>query len=289
MNCTVIENSTGEIITENFNIDTIEDVVRKKQRAEKAKIDKEFKSLQDEVLGNFVFFIFRNIYNLEEILGAEGLVKFIYMGTYVKNDMYLKLDNNLTYISKKKLQKLIKIKHSTKFNAFYNTLVENNLTIEDAKGIMINPSYFYRGYERDYKKITGNKLEEFTRIYTDTTRKLFENTESRKHKQLAIIYKLLPYISYKYNVICQNVNEINSMELKPLVVSDVMKILGYDSSNITRFKKDFYGLEYEGKQIFMTIQKTPKYTESIILVNPKVYYRGKDVEELQFLITLFKL
>lgn len=286
--CTVIDNETGEVLSENFRVDELEDIQSKKAFAQKDKSSKEFKELQDRISGNFVFFIFKNMEYLKEVLNDNDLVKFIYIGTYVKKEGVLMLDNNLTYIDKRRLRSLLNIGDKA-FNTFYNKMLENNLMKEHEEKIYINFYYFWRGKESDYKKFTNMNLEDFTRVYTKATRELYIQTPTRSHKKLAIVFKLLPYVNWKYNILCKNTNETDENKLEILTIADIIDLLNYNKSQMARFKNDFYSLKYNDYNIFASVQKQSDYLKSFILVNPLVYYRGNDIEQLQYLITLFKI
>ena len=65
--------------------------------------------------------------------------------------------------------------------------------------------------------------------------------------------------------------------------------LGYDKTHITRFKNDLHSLTYKSKDIFIRIGKTPDIKNDYIIVNPAFYYRGNNIEQLDYLITLFGL
>mgnify|MGYP000943466796 CR=1 FL=1 len=286
--CWLVEQKTGEILTEH-NILNFEDIDRAKKFKKKKELEEQFKYTQSTFLGNFVFFIFKNMEFLQEVLSDEDLVKFIFIGTYVKGNGCLKADNNVTLINKKKMQELLNISRAN-FNKFYNKLIDNNLIRENKEGVInINLDYFFRGYEKEYKKLTDVKLSDFLRIYIESTRELYKNTPIRKHKQLSILYKLIPYCNYKYNILCRNTNEIDAEKLDILTIADVVDILGYNKSQIARFKKDFYSVQVQEYKAFLSIQGTEKYLDSFIVVNPKLYFRGSELEDLEYLLTLFKI
>lgn len=287
--CTLIDNETGEVLNENFQIETLEDKVRKKKAVEKDKLSQAFKSLQQEVLGNFVFFIFKNMDKLKRVLSDNDIVKLIYISTYIKSDGSLKLDNNITYIEKDKMKSLLKISDRKSFKSFYDKLLNNDILFEEDGRLFINLEYFYCGKETTYKKLMGAKLEGFTRIYIDTIRDLYINTPFREHKKLSIAYLLLPYVNWKYNVLCDNINETDTKEVQPVTIGDVMDILDYNKNQIARFKKDFYSITCKGYNVFMSVQGDADYFKSYIVVNPLVYYRGNDLEQLEYLIMLFGL
>ena len=102
---TIIDNESGEIITEDFKVDTLEDTKRKRKFVKNDRLENEFKDMQSEYFGEFVYFIFNNLDTLSQKLNDSELVKFIYLGTFVKPDRALKLDNNKTYITKTMLTK----------------------------------------------------------------------------------------------------------------------------------------------------------------------------------------
>lgn len=290
-NITIDENTgeiIGDMVSKKFSVMTEEDMKNRRKHAEKDKLTEIFKQMQSEYCGNFVFFIFKNMNFLNEILNDNDLVKFIYIGTYVKRDGYLIEDNNVTYITKKHLEKLLNVSRN-RFAEFYNKLVDNNLIYEEVEKLRINLDYFYKGNKGNYKTLTNSKLDDFTRIYIDTTRKLYLNTPIREHKQLAIIYKLLPFVNWKYNILCQNINETDKNRLEVLTVRDVMTIFGFHEKQYKRFAENFYSLKCGELQIFRSVQYTACALDNFIVVNPLVFFRGNDIEDLQYLCTLFDI
>ncbi|MBU3186672.1 hypothetical protein [Clostridium estertheticum] len=289
INCTLVNNETGEVMNENYKITELEDQQRGRAFAEKKQLEEQFKSLQQEYLGYFVFFIFENLNKLTEIMTDFDLMRFLYLGTYTKKDGCLKFENG-NIITKKHVKKLLKI-NDTSFRAFWKLMIENKLIVEGEEDkVSINLEYFYRGSEKEYRKLTDKKFgDKFTRVYIETTRDLYENTNQRSLKKLAIIYKVLPLISWQYNVLCKNPKEIDKTVIDPYTLSEMSDYLGYDKTHITRFKKDLHSLTYKGKDIFIRIGKTPDIKNDYIIVNPAFYYRGNKTEQLDYLATLFGL
>lgn len=287
--CTIINNETGEVMNENFKIDELEDTKRKKDSAIKNKLYNEFKELQQEYLGNFVFFLFSDIDTLANELNDNDLVKFIYLGTYVKSDGGLRLDNNKTCVTKDMLKKLLGVSINNAKD-FYKTMIENNLIAENELGeLRINPLYFFRGKDKDYKKLTGEKLKEFARLYTKSTRALYEETNSRNYKGLAMTYKLLPFTSWKFNVLCENINETNEELVKPLNLYKVCELLGWNKKNMKKLLLDLMATKVQGYNVFLRVGSEWDMMTDNIIVNPLVYYRASEPTELSRLISLFKI
>lgn len=285
---TLIDNQTGEIISENFVFDTLEDKQRKVRSIKKTKATNDFKELQKEYLGNFIFFIYEHMQELQKILNDIELVKFIFIGTFVHDNGALMLDNNITYINKKTMKQLLGLADKS-FYKLFNKLINNKLLSINEDKIYINPNYVWKGSFIKYKELTNKKIKNFTRIYIQTIRDLYMNTPVKSHKKIAIIYKLLPYINYEYNILCFNPDEKDGTKLEAMTIKDVLIILGYDKSHLARFKKDFYSQRYKEYYVFITIQKESEYLTSLIVVNPIFFYKGINVENLNWLLTLFNL
>lgn len=284
---TIINNETGEIIDENFGFETLKDRERKKKAVERTKEYEEFKTIESEYLGNFIFFLYNSLDKLKKVLSDADLCKYIMLATYIKKDGYLILDNNKTYIDKKKMREILLVGNSN-FNRFYNSVIENKLLIEENHTYKVNLNCFWRGKESDYKKLTKNKLENFTRLYINATRELYKSNY-KKVKKLAVAYKLIPYVNWKYNVLCSNIKETDTSKINLLNIGDIIDILGYDKSHMARFKKDFYEIKFYGYNLFGTFQETSDYKDSRIIVNPLFTYRNKEVKDLEYLFMLFDI
>ena len=289
INCTLINNETGEVLNEAYKITELEDQMRYNKFAEKKKLDAEFRTLQQEYLGYFVFFIFENIDKLTEILSDADLMRFLYLGTYTKRDGHLKFENG-NIITKKHVKGILK-SSDTVFKVFWRNVIDNKLIIiEDDSSLLINLDYFYRGSQKEYYKLTDEKMgNTFTRLYIETTRSLYENSVQRALKKLSIIYKILPYISWQYNVVCTNPKETCKSKIEALTIQDISNILRYDKTNISKFKQELHDLKYEGNSIFIRIGKTKDVNQDFVIVNPQFYYRGNLAAELDYLLLLFGL
>ena len=278
--CYIIEQETGEILNDNFVIDELEDQERKRKGAIKAKDFEEYKEIQSEIMGNFIFFLYKNMDKLKELLTDAEIVKYIYLATYTKKDGYLISDNNNTYIDKKKMQELLLLSKNP-FLKFYNKLIKNKLLLEEKKSKIykINIDMFWRGKRTDYKQQTGTEMIDYIRLYINATRFLY--TQNQKNcRKLIVAYQLLPYTNWKYNVLCTDVKEVDKKKIKPLTIKDVMSILNYDKTHAARFKKYFYDIKYGENVLFKTIQDQPEWNTSIILVNPMFAYRNKNLQDL---------
>ncbi|WP_160848087.1 hypothetical protein [Pontibacillus yanchengensis] len=155
---------------------------------------------------------------------------------------------------------------------------------EDNTGaIRVNPSVFYRGAEKDFKKVAG--AMQYTRVYRKTIRELYAMYNGRTIKQLGLIYAVLPYINFNYNIVCHNAEEYNKDNVKPMTTADLAKKLGY--SKAEQLTKALRGVKYEGQRVFGFFECEDDARKKKIVVNPNVIYAGSG-EKLDGIKILFK-
>ena len=130
---------------------------------------------------------------------------------------------------------------------------------------------------------------DYIRLYINATRFLY--TQNQKNcRKLIVAYQLLPYTNWKYNVLCTNVKEVDKKKINPLTINDILNILKYDKTNISKFKKYFYNIKYGENVLFKTVQDQPEWkTGSIVYVNPMFAYRNKTLKDLGESFSIFDI
>ena len=283
----IINAETGEFLGQELR-DSQEDKERKHKKATETHERSFYEEMQSEFLGDFVYLMIDNFTELQKILSDGDLAKFIMLGTYVKKDGYLKLDNNFTYITKSMLKDILHISRQA-VNTFYNTLVEKNLIQEDDVGIKINLLCFYRGSATEYKRLSNKTLKDFTRLFVNTTRKLYSRTSSRQMSYFVTIYKLINFTNYRHNVLCENVQEKDFNLIKPYTIEDILKLYGILSKDRKKYLTYMMSLEIDGNKLFMLEGTSAEIKDFIVYVNPRLYYRWDTVDDLQDLVNRFDL
>lgn len=247
--------------------------------------------------GNYIHLIYKYCYPLfdklqEQTLGTKSnihIVRFIILSTYLNfnNNLY---DNNNNRIKKSSLSKIWDTKNNRKsINETYNLLKEVGYIYEDTEGyIMINQDLIIKGTINNFKKLhKQDKNLTYTRLFTKNIQDMYFGTDPKARKQLANLFKILPFINFKHNVFCSNPTETNFDNLDLLNWTDLARICGYESnSNISKFKKDLWNLEIFGK---CTIGQFSCRKGYYIAINPKIYYGGNDIDDVQFLYKSFGL
>ena len=150
---------------------------------------------------------------------------------------------------------------------------------------MVNEDLVIKGKVEEFLK--ENKDITYTRIFTKNIQDIYYSTEPKKRPQLANLFKVLPFINFKYNVFCMNPTEVDKKKLKLLTWTDLARLCGYEENkNITKFKKDLWKLKiYDSCVIGEFLTDSGK----AICVNPKIYYSGNDIEDVKHLYAMFEI
>src|SRR5699024_692872 len=93
----------------------------------------------------------------------------------------------------------------------YEILKECGYIYETEEGyIMISKDLIVKGAIEDFEKLKKNDKDlTYTRLFSENIQDMYEGTDPKARKQLANLFKVLPYINFKYNVFCENPTETN--------------------------------------------------------------------------------
>ena len=281
-----IVNMNGEVIEvhpkclENIAMDFINLEEQKKEKIinimQMKQEQTEFQQALLDHCGNFYFDFYKRFGNLE----GQYVFRFLYLCTFMNYDNLVITDNGKKLYKAKDLRDIF---YNLKKNDFFNTkryMLENDLILfDEKKNIIINSKYCKRG------KINKTKSIEVIRVFDNAIKELYEKSKPNEHKKLALLIKILPYISFKFNILCKNPScEIITEVERFKSMSELCELVGYDKSNSTRLKNDLFKLRVN-EELVIGIFETD-YGKSI-LVNPLVYYKGTRLEDMQGLIDMF--
>lgn len=216
------------------------------------------------------------------------IIRFIQLATYVTYGGKL-FDKNNNEIKKSSLTKIWDVKNRVSVNETYHLLKECNYITETEEGyIMINNDLIVKGAIEDFKKIRKEDTDlTYTRIFAENIQSIYESTEPKARKQLANLFKALPYINFKYNVFCLNPTETDEAKLELLKWTDLARLCGYEEKkHITKFKKDLWTIKVNG---YDTIGEFKTQSGMAICINPKVYFSGDNIDDVLRLYAMFSM
>ena len=217
-------------------------------------------------------------------LNKATISRFLYLATYIDyNDREENVlvkhtkNNKIDYMTKKDMRNLLNLSEKTFFD-FLKEIKEKELLFEANNKIYLNPIYVNKGNSKF-------KDKEYTRMFIDTTRDLYENCKPRQHKHLSYVYQLLPFLHYETNILCKNPEETDVNKLDRLHFTDICNMLNLseDKRNMDKLKKDlfkFYITKDDKKYYFLAYitVKQEIGTRSYYVVNPYVVWKGKDLQ-----------
>jgi hypothetical protein len=234
--------------------------------------------------GGFVFAFFERYKTMEErfpSLTQSDMARLMFIGTYTAYNTGRLQQDNGRVIDKRALKKLLDISDRL-FRDFYKKLLAENIISEQPDGLYINPSVFYRGEigELDYDLSSYQQ----TRLFRKTVRQLYAEYNGRTIKQLAIIYAVLPFLNFKYNVVCFNPTESDEDKVRPMDLGNLAALLGYKDA--TKLKQALERIKLNDKPVFYMPHNINDKRQRRIIVNPRVVFAGP-AESLSAIKVLF--
>lgn len=261
----------------------------------KQELNEKIKEFIEEYEGAFVHLIFKYgapiFKELEEKAPGSKcnthVIRFMMLATCLTFGGKL-FDFNKNRVKKSSLKNIWSTTSKNSINETYNLLKECGYIYETEEGyIMINEDLVIKGAIENFEEIRKQDHSfTYTRVFVDNLKAMYYGTESKQRKQLANLFKALPYINFKYNVFCANPTETDETKLEVLTWTDLARLCGYEETNVTRFKKDLMSLQIYGYDVIADVKRNSGTT---IIVNPKIYYGGDDVEDVKYLYKLFNM
>lgn len=258
-----------------FNEQEQEISVGNKEGLEARKSKDEFNEYIDSECGNFYF----NFYNrISENLELQFLTRLFYYYTYLNYEGRLvkTIGNRFIPIHIKETETILNIS-KRESDRTMKRLLELDLIRVDEKGyLMANKKYCTKG-----TIVKNNKVGKI-RMFNDGIKSLYEKSQPREHKKLALLFKLIPYINLQWNIVCKNTEAELMEDIVPYSLKELSVLL--EQTNITRFTKSLLDLTVNGENVIL-INKTKN--GDFITVNPRIYYKGTRKDELKYCIGLF--
>ena len=191
-------------------------------------------------------------------------------------------------VKKSMLTKVWDTENRNGINETYKFLLECRFIQETEDGfIKINENIVREKIKDHIKELQKeDKGYTYTRVFCESILKLYYETAINQRKQLANLYAILPYINFKYNRLCKNPTETDNLEVEPLSWSELCDICGYDKSHVSRLRKDLMNIKINGQGVFIEI--TGENDNKVIIVNPRIYYAGDNVNELKAIVDIFE-
>lgn len=262
-----IDSETGEIITDKLHVEPKinGEVIKGKQTVDHL-------AEHQTAHGGFVFAFFeayRSMNGRFPFLSKSDLARLMFIGTYVSwQTNHLVYDNGRP-INKKKLGELLGMSRNA-YATFYKSLIKNGILTESETGLMVDPSLFYRGDLSNAPEQTKNL--QYTRMFRKTIRDLYNMFNGRSIKKLSVVYEILPYVNFNYNIICHNPDEVQQEKIIPMTLAELAQKLGYaDHRKLIRALRE---IKLDNVSVFGFFSVERDSRKKKVVVNPAVIYAG---------------
>lgn len=249
---------------------------KQREAIQSKKIKKINETNQDE----FIWSLFNYCSEIFPNLSKPSITRLFYIATFVEyNGDRLTFDGGYTFIGKRQLKGKLNLTDNV-FTDFWNEMISNNILKEnEEKLVTINTKLFRRG------SIDRRCNKDFTRIYCECVRCIYENTKDiRDHTKLSYIFKIIPFVNRKTNIVSYNPEEMDDKKIKPMTIGDFCDVINYNKKNAYRLFKDLAKFTIKGKHLmcYVAIDKF-NINGMFIIVNPEIYYGGAVHHEAQFI------
>lgn len=231
------------------------DRIYHKENIEYAKI--QYAAKNDN--GNFIWILFKYGEELFPNLSAANLTRLIYAVTFCDQDGFI--------MSKQELKNRMNLNRS-RWSDFWNEATQDNILYEDNGDVYVNQDMFCNG------RITTTS--NYTRLFCEYIQQLYEQCNSADaHKQLSYLFKIIPFVNRRTNIVCFNPTEQNEENIRFMRLGDFCEALGYERKNARRLAKDLLKIRINNELaigFFVTDMSEDKWT---MVINPKLYFGGK--------------
>lgn len=253
----------------------------------KIKSKEVFKMLVDEALGSFIFSHYEEV--LKIIVDDKGefdgalAFRFIYLSTFMDYDNKLRFGASYRlkdrgYMLEKDLKEVLGLSKKQIWETKNRLIDLGLLGINEDKTININIKYCHKG------AIKNSLKGESIRVFEEGIQYLYKNSLPKEHKRLGMFIKLIPYLNKQHNILCFNPEEEKPLKILPLSIQDICNIVGHSVKNARRLEGELLKITVAGQPLMM---KNSKFNSIIYSINPKLFYKGNNIESLQSLINLF--
>lgn len=204
------------------------------------------------------------------------IVRFLLLASFVSKNGYININGNKQ--RKSGLKNIWQIDKGDARKEFHMLCSIGYISTDENDYIIVNQSIVNKG--------KAHQDTMYTRLFSDTIQDLYYSTEPPKRKQLAYIYKLIPYVNRYHNIVCSNPIEPEMENIHRLDWKEIGEICGYHETQLKRFRDVVTHFRYKGQPLIGQFMVEDRTT---IIINPAVYYAGSNKSHLHYINTLFKL
>lgn len=170
-------------------------------------------------------------------LSQSTLTRLLYLATFIDNNgIVVRYDEyGIKYrVKKSELSSLLKVTPRV-FKDFIIELKKLGVLIADKNGCELKTNMLFSSRTKEHK-IAGCKL---AHINKSAIRALYEQVEVQDHKRLGALFRMIPFVHPKTNMLCVNPFVEYDDDIEPLSFKDYCVLIGYERSGTDRICRHF--------------------------------------------------
>ena len=181
------------------------------------------------------------------------------------------------------------------FKIFMDDMIQRKIFKENDQKLIINQSIFSKGVLPPNRMVDAAREGSIiTRVYINSVRNLYEHSMRQSDKALSYLFQMIPFIHYKYHMLCFNPLEKQRDDVIWMTVEDFADAIGFDQKNIKRlyttlFKPDFLLNGVVCKAVAGIDTGEHTFNRFHIIVNPHLFSAGPHLTTQEEAILLEKM
>lgn len=280
-----VDTESGEIVGEGIFtskdevISQIKEQETRKQQLEYFK-KKEERLSYVKALGNGQGFYFSKYVELLKRINNDYALalRFFYLCSFADYDGYLKIGKS--FVNERDFNEIYSNLSENTIVKIRTQLIESRLISVYEDKIKVNDNYFLRN------EITKDFKKECCRVFDYGIKQLYKELKPTEHKKIGKIIPLLEYMHYSNNILCSNPAEKDLSKIKPLSIKEIGQIIDINGDNYNRAVKYLLNVTVNDKPLLGEVRKL---NSSVIVVNPTIFYKGSNIEDIKWLKDFFEL
>ena len=242
---------------------------RKKKIAEAFSYNKLLRKCK-EPLGNYIFV---SAHSFIADISPESFARLILLATYLHHNSDILYKTQRSKLKKPDLIKALGISQPT-FSRFWTEVKDKYLWTDNEDNVHISADYFYRG---DFSCLKNHR--DYQQVFIQYYRRLYEAAPVTSHRYIGYIFKMLPYVSIKFNTLCDNPFEKEEQKLELLSVENFCEKINYSKTQYKRLINTYNNLKFDAGGVMEPLCSFRDINESgklSVIINPCVIHRGTD-------------
>ena len=255
-----IDSDTGELLPVNAIELKPGDQIRHKEQIEYCS--ELYKRRDDKTA--FVWVLFTYGKDLLPNISDANLTRLIYAATFCGRDGSI--------MSKELLRVQMRL-NKNRWAEFWNEMIDNNIFHEENGIVYVDDNLFSKGRI----KTDMNR----TRLFCEYVQHIYESCDSsNEHKQLSYLFKIIPFVNRKTNIVCMNPEEQDKSKIQFMKVGQFCDMVGYNKNNARRLIKELLKIRVNGERAIGFFVQDLKEESWVMIVNPKLYFGGDRTKDI---------